>query len=70
MCTSFCPKCGGDFLNDGPVCLGCLKEQRLATIGRLVNHAPDDDGEVFVPATAEELSTAVARIEGSGEMTW
>lgn len=42
MCTSFCPQCGGDFLDDGPVCLACIrKAERLAAI----NLAADDDGE-------------------------
>jgi hypothetical protein len=99
MCTSFCPKCGGDFLNDGPVCLGCIRKTESADFDKYVAailSAPDDesdedtisrlnklfelvdeplprgddDGQPFIPATAEELAASAARIEASGPATW
>lgn len=65
--SNLCTRCGADNLRDGYFCADC---ERYATVNRLCNLAPDDDGEAFIPATAEELSAAVARIEGSGETTW
>jgi hypothetical protein len=90
MCTSFCPNCGGDFLNDGPVCEICKakprslliiddpwveesdeeKAHRIATLNRLVNLAPDDDGEAVVSMTGFQIYAARERIEGSSPATW
>lgn len=66
--SNLCTRCNADNANrDSYFCANC---ERYATINRLCNLAADDDGEVFVPATAEELAASAARVEASGAATW
>lgn len=77
----FCVNCKADMepvkkLADLGALLGIYDTSTLADVGvflgstRLPLPQGDDDGERFIPATADELAAAVERIEGSGEITW
>jgi hypothetical protein len=44
--------------------------ERVATVGRLVNLAPDDDGEAVVSMTGFQIYATRERIEGSSPATW
>lgn len=47
-----------------------VNEGRLATINRLCNLAPDDDGEVFEPMTDAELDAMAVRMATSPEASF
>ena len=66
-----CPKCEGKYCFPNHVacrCDACKYERgliidpitgRLSTVNRLINRAPDDDdGERFIPMTAEEFAVS------------
>lgn len=64
--SNLCTRCDADNANrDSYFCADC--EARYATVNRLCNLAADDDGEVFIPMTADELAAMHARMAASPE---
>lgn len=67
--SNYCTRCGADNNRDSYFCAGCEQystanqsaASSIATISRLCNLAPDDDGEVFEPMTDAELVALSAR---------
>lgn len=73
--SNYCTRCGADNNRDSYFCSECEQYAttnqaavgRIATISRLCNIAPDDDGAVFVPMTDAELVALAARFAAQPE---
>ena len=66
--SNLCTRCKiENTQRDSYFCAGC---EKYATVSRLVNLAPDDDGEAVVSMTGFQIYAARERIEGSSPATW
>lgn len=64
--SNLCTRCGADNSHrDSYFCESCERYaavRRYATVSRLVNRAPDDNGGRVIPMTADEIMEAAERI--------